>query len=147
MWNAEPDPSFRALVRPRTSRRQREQEARHVHRLNLLAAVALLPVAVVVVALYAAGAPTTELVAEGDRDAAREACLDPNTAPWWELTYLPAIGESRAKAIVAHREQVRMSGNKPQAVVFRRAEDLEAVRGIGPKTVARIAPYLAFRPE
>ena len=75
--------------------------------------------------------------------------IDPNVAGWAELTSLPRIGEVTAKRIVAYREAHQASGTADRAasgppIVFSCPEDLEAVHGIGPKTVARIAPYLVF---
>jgi len=76
--------------------------------------------------------------------------IDPNTASWAELTALPGIGETLARRIVRYRESRAGAGalapTRP-AVVFRCPEDLAQVRGIGPKTVARIAPYLKFPPQ
>ena len=66
--------------------------------------------------------------------------IDPNAAPWWELTALPAIGETTARAIVDYRESAAAAGQP----AFTQAADLDRVRGIGPKTIARIAPYLRF---
>jgi len=63
--------------------------------------------------------------------------VDPNTAPWWELTALPGIGEATARSIVDYR---RAGSDSPR--VFRRPLDLEPVVGIGPKTIRRIAPHL-----
>ena len=65
--------------------------------------------------------------------------IDPNTAPWWELTALPDIGEGTARKIVEYRE-----AHADRLPVFRRAGDLEPVPGIGPKTIRRIEPYLRF---
>ena len=65
--------------------------------------------------------------------------IDPNTAPWWELTALPDIGESTARKIVEYRE-----AHADRSPVFPRAGDLEPVPGIGPKTIRRIEPYLRF---
>jgi competence protein ComEA len=61
--------------------------------------------------------------------------LDPNTASAAELEMLPRIGPVLAQRIVAHRRSVGP---------FERLEQLERVRGIGPKTLARIRPYLAL---
>lgn len=76
--------------------------------------------------------------------------IDPNTATWAELTRLPRIGEIKAKRIVAYRtarqDEARQQG-LPEAqalVVFRCPQDLAAIRGIGPKTVARMADHLRF---
>jgi competence ComEA-like helix-hairpin-helix protein len=59
--------------------------------------------------------------------------VDPNRAPEIELDRLPGIGPATARAIVAARDS---------GITFRRANDLEEVRGIGPALVERIAPYL-----
>ena len=61
--------------------------------------------------------------------------IDPNRAPWWELTELPRVGEITARKIVAEREK---------GGAFAAASDIARVRGIGPKTVARISPHLQF---
>jgi len=73
--------------------------------------------------------------------------IDPNVATWAELARLPRIGEAIAKRIIAYRtEQAALRGGDKDhpVVVFRRLEDLDAIRGIGAKTLARIAPYLKF---
>lgn len=58
--------------------------------------------------------------------------LDPNRADAEALEVLPGVGPVRAAAIVAERER------RP----FARVEDLRRVRGIGPVTLRRIAPFL-----
>lgn len=55
--------------------------------------------------------------------------LDVNRAAWWELALLPGVGEKKARAIVAMRDE-----RGP----FRRIEDLAAVQGIGPKTIENL---------
>lgn len=65
----------------------------------------------------------------------RDSRVDPNTADIVALESLPGVGPALARRIVA----VRQSG-----VVFRRAEDLDVVPGIGPRTIERLAPYLTF---
>ena len=71
--------------------------------------------------------------------------VEPNLAPWWELTVLPRIGETTARAIVMYRESPGNSGEKARTPpAFQIPGDLARVRGIGPKTVTRIAPYLRF---
>lgn len=77
----------------------------------------------------AEGARRSEPLAEGER-------LDPNRAPEAELDRLPGVGPSTARAIVAAREE---------GVVFRRPEDLLAVRGIGEATLERIRGALDLR--
>lgn len=66
--------------------------------------------------------------------------INPNLAPWWELTALPRIGQGVAREIVRYRE----SAGGDAASVFAAVSDLARVRGIGPKTLQRIGPYLHF---
>lgn len=61
--------------------------------------------------------------------------FDPNLADAATLETLPGIGVVRAAAIVRERERGR----------FESVEDLLRVRGIGPATLARIAPLLAVK--
>lgn len=67
--------------------------------------------------------------------------IDPNTADWQTLAAIPRLGEKRAKAIVAFRDQMRGETRRP---VFLHASDLRRIRGIGPATVANLEPYLIF---
>ena len=69
--------------------------------------------------------------------------VDPNSAGWAELAGLPGIGEVLAKRIVEYRQQQTATGGG-RSIVFRRPEDLEGVRGIGPKTVEKLAKHLRF---
>jgi competence protein ComEA len=64
--------------------------------------------------------------------------LDVNAASWSEFAVLPGLGETLAKRIVASRES-----EGP----FRDHDDLRRVRGIGPRTLERIRPYLLPIPE
>lgn len=59
--------------------------------------------------------------------------VDVNTAEWAELAQLPGIGEVLARRIVATRET-----RGP----FQTTDDLMEVEGVGPRKLARIAPYL-----
>jgi competence protein ComEA len=59
--------------------------------------------------------------------------IDINQADWPELCLMPGIGEQLSKRIVAERE-----ANGP----FRDFDDLRRVRGIGPKTLDGMKPYL-----
>lgn len=75
--------------------------------------------------------------------------IDPNVATWWELAELPGIGEIKARAIIAYREQFRSDAlnDDPDAVpppAFTSAEDLDNVKGIGPVTVEKMRPVLLF---
>jgi hypothetical protein len=60
--------------------------------------------------------------------------LDINAAPRDELLVLPGIGPTLAQRIIDRRRQRG----------FTDLRDLETVHGIGPKTVARLTPYLRF---
>ena len=64
--------------------------------------------------------------------------VDINRASWPELAQLPRIGETIARRIVETRE---MEGP------FLDHNDLQRVRGIGPRTVERIRPYLLPLPR
>jgi competence protein ComEA len=64
--------------------------------------------------------------------------LDVNTAEWTELALLPGVGEILAKRIVESRET-----EGP----FLDHSDLGRVRGIGPRTLERVEPYLLPMPE
>lgn len=61
-----------------------------------------------------------------------QAPLDINRASAAELMTIPGLGASKAQAIVAHRA----------AAPFRTTGDLVAVKGIGDKLLAKIAPYV-----
>ena len=63
--------------------------------------------------------------------------LDMNQAEWPEWTLMPEIGETLARRIVQYRE-----ANGP----FRTHEDIQKVRGIGPKTLDKMRPYLKPAP-
>jgi len=70
--------------------------------------------------------------------------FNPNTADWSELAALPGLGATLAKRIVAYRQGRRAALADPRAVVFRRPQDLEAIRGIGPKKAATMGKMLFF---
>ena len=64
--------------------------------------------------------------------------VDLNTADWPELVQLPGIGPILARRIVESRQT-----DGP----FLDHEDLQRVRGIGPKTLETIQPYLRPMPD
>ena len=97
----------------------------------------------------AAGMLTVTIMASSPASTAHsppaQRSINPNLAPWWELAALPRIGENTARRVVSFREAAKPSApDGPGEPVFRRAADLTAVRGIGPRTVARVARYLRF---
>ena len=59
--------------------------------------------------------------------------VDINKAQWPELVTLPGVGQALAERIVQSREQ-----NGPYANI----DDLRRVRGIGPRTLEVLRPYL-----
>ena len=64
--------------------------------------------------------------------------IDVNKAEWPELALMPNIGEQLAKRIVADRAE-----RGP----FREIGDLRRVRGIGPKTLESMQPFLLPLPN
>ena len=72
--------------------------------------------------------------------------INPNDAPWWELTVLPRVGDSLAKRIVGFRNATMADNVSTDRapVAFTSAADLAHVHGIGPKTVARLRSHLHF---
>jgi DNA uptake protein ComE-like DNA-binding protein len=73
--------------------------------------------------------------------------IDPNTARWDELARLPGLGPSLAQAIVAYREEQRAkipAGHADPVVIFRRLQDLQAIRGLGEKKLRQMGPFLQF---
>ena len=68
--------------------------------------------------------------------------VNPNNAPLASLVRLSGIGISRASAIVAYRRDfARQNAGR---AAFEIADDLQKVRGIGPKTVQNISRWLKF---
>jgi competence ComEA-like helix-hairpin-helix protein len=68
--------------------------------------------------------------------------INPNNTPAASLIRLPGIGFSRAEAIVAYRNN---HGRGSESIlVFRDCNDLQKVRGIGPRTVEFISEWLKF---
>jgi competence ComEA-like helix-hairpin-helix protein len=65
--------------------------------------------------------------------------INPNTAPKESLVRLPGIGPARAMAIVDYRQ-----GHSNKGPVFRTPADLDAIAGLGPKTVEKMMPWISF---
>ena len=77
-----------------------------------------------------------------DRTQVRQSltvAINPNTAEIASLVRLPGIGPARARDIVEYRNSPEV--DKP---AFKCASDMENIKGIGPKTVEKIKPYLTF---
>ncbi len=61
-----------------------------------------------------------------------------NTADAAQLTLLPGIGPKMAESIIAYRSSVG---------TFNSIEDLVNVKGIGPKSLEKMRPYLSIKGE
>jgi competence ComEA-like helix-hairpin-helix protein len=68
--------------------------------------------------------------------------INPNIAPSVSLLRLQGVGSSRAEAIVTYRENFVEKGRKGPA--FQDVNDLQKVRGIGPRTAQNISQWLKF---
>jgi DNA uptake protein ComE-like DNA-binding protein len=72
-----------------------------------------------------------------------EGRINPNAAPDISLARLPGVGLTRAKAIVDYRSS--FSGQQDDKQAFSDCNDLDKVKGIGPKTVQNISQWLKFK--
>jgi competence ComEA-like helix-hairpin-helix protein len=70
--------------------------------------------------------------------------VNPNNASVSSLARLPGVGATRARAIADFRDDVKTRQGRRE--VFRCAEDLAQVKGIGPATVEAMRPWLQFDP-
>lgn len=68
--------------------------------------------------------------------------INPNEATVTSLVRLPGIGVVRAEAIVAYRGNFSRQGADRPA--FESVDDLQKVKGIGPKTAENISEWLKF---
>lgn len=66
--------------------------------------------------------------------------INPNSASAASLTRLPGIGPSRANSIIQYRRQNR----RQDGIVFQKPDDLQKIKGIGPKTVENVRDFLIF---
>ena len=93
-----------------------------------------------VAAFLAAGRPVhfgSKIPVDADRAASAAEKINPNTATVASLCRLGGIGPVKAAAIA---EYAAARGGS----AYSRAEDLSAVKGIGPVAVERLRPYLIF---
>lgn len=67
--------------------------------------------------------------------------INPNEAPVSSLVRLPGIGVARAEAIAAYRNNF-IAGERSKA--FQNCDDLQKIKGIGPKTAENISQWLRF---
>ena len=66
--------------------------------------------------------------------------INPNDAPLGSLIRLPGIGMGRAEAIITYRQAKEKEGVQ----AFQNTDDLQKVKGIGPKTAENISGWLKF---
>lgn len=71
-----------------------------------------------------------------------ESRINPNDAPIESLVRLPGLGQGRAGAIVVYREN--LDEKTCGSPAFQNRDDLQKVKGIGPKTVRNIREMLKF---
>jgi competence protein ComEA len=103
---------------------------------GLLSFVALILLGVYWVRLSNWGTRTVEI----ERLPARQSefRIDANSATWVEWGQIQGIGDGLARRIVADRDQ-----NGP----FRSVDDLARVKGIGPKTLEHLRPWVRVNTE
>ena len=68
--------------------------------------------------------------------------VNPNTAPMESLVRLPGLGIGRAGAIIAYRDDFNSKNTGNPA--FQNCNDLQKVKGIGPKIIQNISVWLRF---
>ena len=91
--------------------------------------------AAIVLSLCAAAAPAVMSRADDAAPNPPEMRIDLNSATRVELMIIPGIGDALASAILEHR-----AAHGP----FRALEDLDAVRGIGPRTIEDVRPFMTI---
>ena len=99
----------------------------------ILSGIALIALAAATVREHGWGREPVVVVPAANRPHPR---IDLNSARWQDLTLLPGIGESRARSIVAFREEV---GG------LRHLDELDHVRGIGPSLIQRLRGRVVLR--
>ena len=99
-------------------------------------------IAIVVAALLSALFASSGFSRTQPHEIILEGRINPNVAPAPSLARLPGLGFTRAGAIEAYRSS--FSGQQDDKQAFRDCNDLDKVKGIGPKTVQNISQWLKF---
>lgn len=81
---------------------------------------------------YVAGQLGTDEIAVYDT-------VNPNLAAIESLVRLPGVGPATAESIIEYRQD---TPDRKEA--FTKPADLQSIKGIGPKTVEKIEPWLSF---
>ncbi|HEX4413643.1 MAG TPA: helix-hairpin-helix domain-containing protein [Lacipirellulaceae bacterium] len=85
------------------------------------------------------GGPRGELIEiDGAEPLTARYQVDVNKAQWFELAELPEVGETLARRIIESRDTRGL---------FKDNNQLRRVRGIGPRTLEKIMPYLLPLPD
>lgn len=85
-----------------------------------------------------------QLVA-GDSHFSLPQRVDPNRATAEELSRIPRIGEAMARKILQYRE-ARIA-TVADGIVFHQLSDMDAIPGVGKKTLEQWGPFLQFPDE
>ncbi len=75
----------------------------------------------------------------GTPDIAVYDTVNPNSAPLESLVRLPGVGPATASSIIEYRKDT-----PDDKEAFIKPADLQSIKGIGPKTVEKIEPWLSF---
>jgi len=73
------------------------------------------------------------------KDIAVYDTVNPNLATLDSLVRLPGVGPVTAESIIEYRQDTPIGKE-----TFTKPSDLQGIRGIGPKTVEKIEPWLSF---
>lgn len=80
--------------------------------------------------------------ADKDNEIRLDNRINPNNASVASMARLPGIGIAKAEAIVIYRNNSHDNNEENQP--YKSADDLQVVKGIGPKTVQNISEWLKF---
>lgn len=121
-------------------RQDGERAWRRYHMLIAAVIFVIIVVDIVIIAHRFLGTEDLELQLDAIRDLKLQ--LDPDIASAQALAELPGLNIRQARGIVELRNR---AGNRaPGQRFYASLEDIDAVRGIGPKTLEKIGDYLYF---